>query len=212
MKRSRKQNSKKARKNTRKRTRESRSLAYDSLEARQMLAFSTGIDLVGAALADGDINSLVPNPEGDVGPNHFVEIGEQTFTVYDRNGVIVEATNLNQFFVDAGGELFGEDLQSPRVVYDRLSERWFAIATGNGEGVFAGNRIHIAFSDTSDPSGQWQQLDFVADITGVKVHDNPTLAVDADGVYFSTQNFENNVLEDVAIYSIPKADLFSTLR
>ena len=206
MKRSRK-HSKKLRKNSRKRKQENRVLSYDPLERRQLLAFDTGIDLVGAALADGDINSLVPNPEGDVGPNHFVEIGEQTFTVYDRAGTVVEATSLNQFFLDAGADLFGEDLQSPRVIYDRLAERWFAVAVGDGNGVFAGNRIHIAFSDSSDPSGQWQQLDFVADITGVRVHDNPTLAVDADGIYFATQNFDNGVLEDVSIYSIPKADI-----
>ena len=42
----------------------------------------------------------------------------------------------------------------------------------------------------------------------MKVHDKPTLGVDADGVYFSTQNFEDGILENVSIYSIPKADLF----
>ena len=207
MKRRRKQNSKKLRKNSRKRKQTSPSLAYDPLEKRQLLAFDTGISLLGAALGEPDITSIAPNPEGDVGPDHFAEIGEQTFTVYDRNGIIVESTSLNQFFLDAGANLQGDTLQSPRIIYDRLTERWFAIAVGSGEGDFAGNRIHIAFSDTSDPSGQWQQLDFVADVTGVKVHDNPTLGVDADGIYFATQNFNNGNLEDVAIYALPKADV-----
>ena len=210
MKRRRKQNSKKLRRNSRKRNKAARTLAYDPLERRQLLAFGIGVSQIGAALGDADINSVSPNPEGDVGLDHFVEIGEQTFTVFDRQGTIVEATTLNQFFLDAGANLQGDSLQSPRVIYDRLTDRWFAIAVGSGEGNFAGNRIHIAFSDTSDPSGQWQQLDFVPDVTGVGVHDNPTLAVDADGIYFSTQNFVNGNLQDVAVYALPKADVLQS--
>ena len=206
-----KRNRRKSGKNARNHAKQSRSLSYDPLEPRKLLAVDTGLDLIGASLVDPDVNSVLPNAEGDVSTNHFVEIGEQTFTVYDRNNAIVEATTLNQFFVDAGGELFGEDLNAPRIVFDQLSQRWFAVATGDGNGAFdAGNWLHIAFSDTSDPTGQWQQVQFVPDITGTNLHTNATLGVDADGIYVATQNFDKITgdIEDVSIYSFPKSDLF----
>ena len=191
----------------------SQNLGYDPLEPRQVLTAGVGFNAIGATLGTAGITSQLPNAEGDVNATHYVEVGEQTFTVFERadgdDATLVESTSLNQFFIDAGANLFGDTLEAPRVIYDRAIDRWFVAATGAGEGNFAGNRIHVAFSQTSDPSGQWQQLDFVTDITGVLKHTNVSFGVDADGVYFATQNLnDDGNLVDVSIYSIPKADLF----
>ena len=177
-----------------------------------MLAVGTGVSFVGANQGVNGVDAPLANSEGDVSANFFVEVGEQTFSVFNRAGGLIETSSLNQFFLDAGADLQGDTLQAPRVIFDRAADRWFIIATGAGNGSFAGNRIHIAFSDTADPSGQWQQVDFAPDPTGQLVHTRATLGVDADGVYFATQNFEQDGnqladLVDVSIYSVPKADL-----
>ena len=208
MKRRRKQVTRNMRKNSRKRNKQERSLSYDALERRQLLAVGVGFEAVGADFTDENITSERPNPEGDVGPNHFVEIGDQTFTAYNRNGNVDLSISLNQFFVNAGAELFGEELEAPRIIYDRATERWFAAATGDGTGPLAGNWLHVAFSDNSDPTGQWQQVQFVPDITGLRLNTDVSLGVDADGVFLSTRNLINGDLDSVSIFSIPKADLF----
>ena len=206
------------RKSNRRQTKQNRSLGYDTLEARQMLTAVTGeIAQVGANQGINGVDSLVPNAEGDVSVNHYVEIGQQTFTVYNRSGGILESSTLDQFFLDAGADLRGESLDAPRIVFDRATERWFVVATGNGNGDFAGNQIHIAFSDTADPSGQWQSFAFPGDNSGQLVHTFATLGVDSDGVYIATQNFSQtsdgsgglqlDELQDVSIFSLPKADL-----
>ena len=184
-----------------------------------MLAVGTGVSLVGANQGVNGVDALLTNSEGDVSANFFVEVGEQTFTVYNRQGGIIETSDLNQFFDDAGADRQGDDLQAPRVIYDRGADRWFIIATGSGNGDFPSNRIHIAFSDTGDPSGQWQQVDFAPNGSGQLLSTRATLGVDADGVYFATQNFEVDELADgtvvpgdlvdVSIFSVPKADLLS---
>lgn len=174
-----------------------------------MLTASLGFNTIGASFSDADITSELPNPEGDVSPDHYVEIGEQTFTVFNRTtSSVILTKSLNQFFSDAGADLVGEDLQNPRIVFDRGTQRWFAAATGDGEGPLAGNWVHIAFSDTADPSGQWKQVQFVPDITGLRLHTDLSLGVDADGVYLATRNLINGVQQDILIYSIPKAELF----
>ena len=202
-------------KNTRHGSKQSQSLSYDTLESRQMLAATTGFDVIGASQSDPAITSTLANPEGDVGPNHFVEFGEQTYTAYSRDGVIVESSTLNQFFVDAGGDLFGENIINPRVVFDRATERWVAVGIGDNSGPLAGNWIHIAVSQTSDPTGQWQQEQFVPGDTGTLLATEISLGVDAAGIYLATRNVQLDELgvldvepESVSVFSIPKADLF----
>ena len=96
------------RKSNRRQTKQNRSLGYDTLEARQMLTAVTGeIAQVGANQGINGVDSLVPNAEGDVSVNHYVEIGQQTFTVYNRSGGILESSTLDQFFLDAGADLRG---------------------------------------------------------------------------------------------------------
>ena len=215
MKRNRKRFQNKKAKSSRYQAKQSRSLGYDVLERRQLLAATTGFDTIGATQSDPAITSALPNTEGDVGPNHFVEFGEQTYTVYNRDGSVAESSTLNEFFVDAGGELFGENVVNPRVIYDRATERWIAAASGDNTGPLAGNWMHIAISETSDPTGQWQQVQFVPTDTGTQLSTEISLGVDEAGVYLAARNVGLDQLGaidvdpiSVSLFSIPKIDLF----
>ena len=216
MKRNRKRNlrNRKA-KGSRYQTKQSSGFEYERLEIRQVLTAGTGFDTIGATSTDPAITSVLANNEGDVGPNHFVEVGDQTFTVFDRAGLIVESTSLNQFFIDAGGELFGENVVSPRVIFDRATDRWIIAAIGDNSGPLAGNFIHVAISETSDPTGQFQQTEFIATDDATLLSAELSLGVDDAGVYLATRNVELDQLnqvdvipQSVSVFSIPKIDLF----
>jgi hypothetical protein len=98
----------------------------------------------------------------------------------------------------------------PRIVYDPDSGRWFAAALDATNPATGDNNIYVGRSDTDDPTGDWDGVLFDADtVAPPEFHDYDTLAVDADGLYICTQDFDTGSggggVE--SCYSIPKADL-----
>jgi hypothetical protein len=103
----------------------------------------------------------------------------------------------------------------PRIVYDPASGRWFATSLDSTNPATDDNNIYVAVSNTDDPrpapaGGGWQGFLFDADTAGSpQFHDYDTLAVDADGLYICTQDFDTGSggggVE--SCYSIPKASL-----
>jgi hypothetical protein len=104
----------------------------------------------------------------------------------------------------------------PRIVYDPASGRWFAVSLDGTNPANGNNNIYVAVSNTDDPrsiaagGGGWQGFRFVADtVNQPQFHDYETLAVDADGLYTCTQDFDsgNGGGGTESCYSIPKTDL-----
>jgi uncharacterized repeat protein (TIGR01451 family) len=96
----------------------------------------------------------------------------------------------------------------PRIVYDRATQRWFAISIDSALG--GDNDFYVARSDTDDPTGTWDGLKFDSDTVGVQeFHDYDTFAVDADAVSTCTQDLDsgNGGGGVESCYTIPKADL-----
>jgi hypothetical protein len=149
---------------------------------------------------------IPPDTDGAVGLNHYVELVNGRFQVYNKaNGVAVQSKGLNQFWSDAGvatGSSF-----DPRIIYDHNSGRWFAAAADNGES--SSSNFLVAVSTTSDPTGAWKAFAIKADATNTDWADFPTLGLDRDGVYISANMFavSNNNFDAIKIISIPKADL-----
>ena len=72
----------------------------------------------------------------------------------------------------------------------------------------ASNSFMVAASQSTDPTGPWHGVSFVADPVSGNFADFPTLGVDANGVYVAANMFtpaENSV--GLTLVSIPKADL-----
>lgn len=181
---------------------------YETLEPRQMLATDLGLNLAGATFGT-ETNDRVAEVTGDANEDFVIQAVNGHFGIYDRaEGLRLSSSTLEDFFTAAGATLF-HDLENPQVVYDSDQERWFAAAAGDSDG----NWIHVAFSDTSDPTGTWRQLQFAADSGGTHLNDDLQLGVDIDAVYFTTNNhlFGNitQLPDSVSIYSIPKNDIFT---
>jgi hypothetical protein len=153
---------------------------------------------------------FVPPDQGSaVGPNHYVEMINLVYSIYNKDGsVAVPATALSTFYANAGLPNKGTSLSDPRIVYDPQSGRWFAaiITTDSNS-----NSIFIAVSQTSDPTGAWKGVSFVANTIANNFADYPTIGVDANAFYIASNNFLNlSTFDGVSLTTIPKADLLAS--
>jgi hypothetical protein len=106
------------------------------------------------------------DPDGAVGPHHYVAMVNTAFAVFDKSGsVLAGATDTNALFsslngTSAGGTKCATENQGDGIVlYDRLADRWFLTqfafsvdASGNPTAPFF---QCVAVSATPDPTGQY---------------------------------------------------------
>src|SRR5262249_12343850 len=155
----------------------------------------------------GAFNDTLPplGNSGAVGPNHFVQFATGQFTVFNKSGTVAEQITDTAFWTQVAGLTLSDSLDEPRIVYDPISQRWFAAAVTTKT---TGNPVLLARSDTSDPTGTWKGVTY----TSTSQYGTfPTLAVDATGVYVGTGNFDHGppgaTPTGSTMTSIPKADL-----
>ena len=114
----------------------------------------------GATLAN-EGSGWPPDTHGAVGINHFVQAVNGGFQMYNKDGSGYSfATNYrsnNNFWTSRVGlstGVSGNDYTDPRIYYDRLSQRWYAVEITSP--ISGSNRILVVRSNTSDPTGGWQ--------------------------------------------------------
>jgi hypothetical protein len=159
-------------------------------------------------------SSSPADSNGAIGPKHFMEFINGTVAVYNKtNGASVQRKSNLKFWSDAGVIISTDYLVSdPRVIYDPLSQRWFAsqvdFNASATDPTLEANDFLLAVSSTSDPTGAWHGFMFQADPDNGSFADFPTLGVDSNAVYLSGDMFmgEENPLGP-SLVSIPKADL-----
>ncbi len=71
-----------------------------------------------------------PDSDGAVGPVHFVELINGRFAVYRKTtGTALKSTSDLSFWQSSGLTIpSGQDVSDPRVLFDPISQRWFAAA------------------------------------------------------------------------------------
>jgi hypothetical protein len=153
--------------------------------------------------------TIPPDQGSAVGPDYYMELVNLTYAIYGKDGsVAVPPTALSTFFSNAGlVSLPPGRLGDPRLVYDQSSGRWFAVVITVDTPT---NFILLAVSQTSDPTGAWKAVSFQANTTANNFGDFPTIGVDQNALYITTNDFLNddpNEFQGVSLTSIPKADL-----
>jgi hypothetical protein len=121
-----------------------------------------------------------PDPNGDVGPNHYVQTLNLIFAVYDKAGTrLLGPLPNNAVFAGFGGPCQTRNDGDPIVRYDDLADRWLLSQFTTA------SPFHqcIAISQTSDPTGAWYRYDFI--IPSGRFNDYPKFGVWPDGYYMS---------------------------
>jgi hypothetical protein len=193
------------------------SLAGEPVEERVLLSFAVGLNVPGTSLSPDVINNnggfgfIPPDTMGAIGPNHFVELTNGSFSVYNKTtGALITRTGLTQFWINAGitglntNPSIGPGAGDDRVLWDPDSGRWFAASFDNSS---SNNRVLLAVSATSDPTGTWKGVATTMNDPGL-FSDFPTLGLDHDGVFVCTTDFiPNGAAQFVSVLTVPKADL-----
>ena len=144
---------------------------------------------MGAGLAGFTVQSAPPDTDGDIGPNHYVQIVNSSVTVFSRTGAkllgpITTTTLFNGFAGACGTTNDGDGV----VRYDRIADRWvvaqFSVNGGNGPFFQC-----IAVSTTPDPTGTYNRYQFSYNA----FNDYPKMALWPDGYYTTFNMFPNNV-------------------
>ena len=96
---------------------------------------------------------MPPDTVGDVGPNHYVQMVNTSFAIFDKSGTLLTGpTNINALWSGAGGLCEANNDGDPIVLYDSLADRWFlsqfAVPSPN-------RALCIAISQTPDPTGAY---------------------------------------------------------
>ncbi len=186
-------------------------LRVEPLEERHLLAATIGLNFTGSSFLDSGF--VPPDTDGAVGINHFVELINGAYAVYDKsNGTKVQNSTLDQFWTNAGAG-FTRFTFDPRVIFDHASSRWFAVAVDNAG---QANSFLLAVSKSANPTLGWTGFAIDSDPTDQRWADFPTLGVDAVGVYFGASMFDiagadaENVTT-TTLLSVPKVDLLGAV-
>lgn len=131
-----------------------------------------------------------PDPSGDVGPNHYVQVVNSMLQVFSKTGTslygpVTTSTIWNGF----NGNWTGHNDGDAVVLYDENADRWlisqFAVDC-------AGNPMTeyelVAISTTPDPTGSYYRFAFQFDY----MPDYPKLGVWSDGYYLAVNRFNTN--------------------
>jgi hypothetical protein len=142
-----------------------------------------------------------PDPNGDVGPNHYVAMTNLTFAVYSKTGSVLfgpadTGTLWQGFAIDDCTDPSGD----PIVLYDEVSDRWI-LTQFTTRGLVDKNQPFfncVAVSQTSDPTGAYFRYAFT---TGQNFPDYPKYGVMPNGLFITTREFKGGN-ELIGVYAI----------
>lgn len=159
-------------------------------------------------------NCLPPDPNGAIGPNHYVQMVNSSIAVYSRAGAtLMSPKPINGLWsVTPNSECFANNNGDPIVLYDQLADRWFVsqfVASA------APNYAQcVAVSQTNDPTGAYFLYEF--DEAPDVFNDYPHIGVWPDGYYMSTNQFPDATTGTVAagawVFERPKMILGQPAR
>ena len=94
-----------------------------------------------------------PDTIGDVGPNHYVQMVNTSFAIFDKNGNTLSGpTDINQLWQGQGNACERCNDGDPVVLYDPLADRWLLSQFAVCEYPY---QECIAISQTADPTGAY---------------------------------------------------------
>ncbi|HEX6293113.1 MAG TPA: hypothetical protein VFZ66_28285 [Herpetosiphonaceae bacterium] len=140
-----------------------------------------------------------PDPVGDVGPNHYVEMVNLSFAVYSKTGTrllgpLPLGVLWDDFAVSDCEDLSGD----PIVIYDQLADRWIL-----SQFTTLGPTFYncVAISQTGDPTGAYYRYAFSS---GVNFPDYPKYGVWNNSYLLTTREFGPVDEYGIGVYALER--------
>jgi len=142
------------------------------------------VNFEGLSNADNPFEVQPPDPNGEVGPNNFIEMVNIVFAVYSKTGTrqlgpLTLGTLWSGFAVDDCTDPSGD----PVVLYDQLANRWILTQFTTRGPIYYNC---VAVSATGDPTGAYFRYAFS---TGLNFPDYPKYGVWPDAYFLATREF-----------------------
>jgi hypothetical protein len=134
------------------------------------------------------VQSAPPDPAGDVGPNHYVQMVNSAFAVFNKSTgtVLAGPLNTNTLWSGFGGGCETNNDGDGTALYDPIADRWiisqFSVST-------TPYLECVAVSTSPDPTGSWNRYAFSYGNTDFP--DYPKLGVWPDAYYATFNIFAN---------------------
>jgi hypothetical protein len=145
-----------------------------------------------------------PDPNGDVGPNHYVAIANNDFAIYNKTGTLLFGpVNINTLWAGFGGDCQTDNSGDPVVLHDQMADRWVITQfTASGPTFFN----CVAVSQTNDPLGSYFRYAFPT-VPGTNFPDYPKYGVWPDAYYLATREFAGTggPFQGVGAYALDRA-------
>ena len=131
------------------------------------------------------VNSAPPDTDGDVGPNHYVQIVNTDFAVFNRSGTVLYGpVPTNTLWAGFGGACETKNDGDAVVKYDKRADRWIF-----EQPVFETPYMEcLAISTSGDPTGSYNRYSY----TFTDFPDYPKMSVWPDGYYITYNMFNGN--------------------
>ncbi|MGE5140191.1 MAG: hypothetical protein ACM3JD_12070, partial [Rudaea sp.] len=158
--------------------------------------------------------AIPPDPNGDVGPNHYIQTVNTSIGIFDKSGNQLAAFNFNTFFSSGGGTGTACDVNNnkgsdPVVVYDALADRW--LITNHTAATFTSTWYEcIAISQSGDPVlGGWWFYAMPVDPT--LINDATKIGVWPDAYYMSANMFRPSpyAFDHVRVWALDRSALLT---
>jgi hypothetical protein len=163
------------------------------------------ISFQGVSNAANPILVSPPDPDGEVGPNHYVQVVNVQYAVYTKTGVrLAGPAQIGTLFAgfpinDCTG--FNGD---PIIMYDRQVDRWLITQFTTAGPEFWNC---VAVSTSPDPTGTYFRYAFS---TGANFPDYPKYGVYPDSYFLSTREFApDNSFAGVGAYALEKRKMIA---
>ncbi len=159
--------------------------ATENVQTKNGTTISRG-PLVGFA-GQGGTGYYPPDTDGDVSEDHFVQVVNSKYNIYDKEGnKLLGPLNLQNLWNSLPGGPWGNS-GDPIALYDEEAQRW--VITQFAPRNNTSNYELFAISETSDPLGSYHLYAFEF---GVYFNDYPKIGVWNDGYYATYNLFSNN--------------------
>jgi hypothetical protein len=159
-----------------------------------------------------------PDPVGDVGPNHYVEMVNLAVAVYDKQGnVMMGPIAIGDLWAGFPVEDCTDPSGDPIVVYDQLVNRWILsqFTTRGLDDPTLPFYNCVAVSKTPDPTGEYYRYAFITQpdsfggIDGYFFPDYPKYGVWTDSYIMTTRDFGLFDRYGISVYALEKSKMIS---
>lgn len=147
-----------------------------------------------------------PDPNGDVGPNHYVEMINLVFGVYDKQGnLLLGPVDTGSLWADFAVPDCTDPSGDPIVLYDQFVDRWI-LTQFTTSGLSDPARPFwncVAISTTGDPTGSYYRYAFETENFQF-FPDYPKYGVWTDSYVITTREFGPTVEYGIGVYALEK--------